>query len=117
MLLNDKSDFGQLGLRAIATSRYSFGFYGAKLCSVLNVVIGGGFAVVNVVVVGQILSAVSNYTMTIAVGCIIIAVIGYVISVFGFALPYLSRRPTPPRRNSPGAESTGKTPSVPYCGR
>src|ERR1700759_2968378 len=73
-------------MRAIATSRYSFGFYGAKLCSVLNVVIGGGFAVVNVVVVGQILSAVSNYTMTIAVGCIIIAVIGYVVSIFGFAL-------------------------------
>ena len=73
-------------MRAIATSRYSFGFYGAKLCSVLNVIIGGGFAVVNVVVVGQILSAVSNYTMTIAVGCVIIAVIGYVISIFGFAL-------------------------------
>lgn len=49
-------------------------------------VIGGGFAVVNVVVVGQILSAVSNYKMTTAVGCIIIGVIGYVISVFGFAL-------------------------------
>lgn len=76
----------KLGLRAIATSRYSFGFYGAKLCSVLNVIIGGGFAVVNVVVVGQILSAVSDYTMTIAVGCVIIAVIGYVISIFGFAL-------------------------------
>jgi len=76
----------QLGLRAIATSRYSFGFYGAKLCSVLNVIIGGGFAVVNVVVVGQILSAVSDYHMTIAVGCVIIAVIGYVISVFGFQL-------------------------------
>jgi hypothetical protein len=27
----------QLGLRQIATSRYSFGFWGAKLCSVLNV--------------------------------------------------------------------------------
>jgi len=76
----------KLGLRAIATSRYSFGFWGAKLCSVLNVVIGGGFGVVNVVVVGQILSAVSDYHMTIAVGCVIIAVIGYVISVFGFAL-------------------------------
>ncbi|PMD29706.1 hypothetical protein L207DRAFT_445071 [Hyaloscypha variabilis F] len=76
----------KLGLRAIATSRYSFGFYGAKLCSVLNVVIGGGFAVVNVVVVGQILAAVSDYTMTLAVGCIIIAVIGYVVSIFGFAL-------------------------------
>jgi purine-cytosine permease-like protein len=39
----------KLGLRQIASSRYSFGFYGAKLCSVLNVIIGGGFAVVNYV--------------------------------------------------------------------
>ena len=39
----------KLGLRQIACSRYSFGFYGAKLCCVLNVVIGGGFAVVNYV--------------------------------------------------------------------
>ena len=38
------------------------------------------------VVVGQILSAVSDYKMTIAVGCVIIAVLGYVISIFGFAL-------------------------------
>lgn len=51
----------KLGLRAIATSRYSFGFWGAKLCSVLNIVIGGGFAVVNFVVVGQLLNAVSDY--------------------------------------------------------
>ena len=76
----------QLGLRQIACARYSFGFYGAKLCSVLNVIIGGGFAVVNVVVCGQILSAVSDYTMTISVGCVIVAVISYVISVFGFAI-------------------------------
>jgi purine-cytosine permease-like protein len=53
---------------------------------VLNVIIGGGFGVVNVVVVGQILSAVSNYSMSIAVGCVIIAVIGYVVSIFGFKL-------------------------------
>jgi NCS1 nucleoside transporter family len=76
----------QLGLRQIATSRYSFGFWGAKLCSVLNVLVGGGFAVVNAVVVGQILSAVSDYNMTIAVGCVIIAVVSYVLSVFGFRL-------------------------------
>lgn len=38
------------------------------------------------VVVGQILSAVSDYHMTVAVGCIIIAVIGYVISIFGFKM-------------------------------
>ena len=76
----------KLGLRQIASSRYSFGFWGAKLCSVLNVVVGAGFAVVNTVVVGQILSAVSDYSMTIAVGCVIIAVISYVMSVFGFRL-------------------------------
>ena len=40
----------------------------------------------NVVVCGQILSAVSDYTMTISVGCVIVAVISYAISVFGFAL-------------------------------
>jgi purine-cytosine permease-like protein len=39
----------KLGLRQIATSRYSFGFYGAKLCSVINVIVSGGYAVVNYV--------------------------------------------------------------------
>lgn len=73
-------------MRQIAVSRYSFGFWGAKLCSVLNIVVGGGFAVVNYVVVGQILSAVSGYTMSITVGIVIIAVISYVVSIFGFRL-------------------------------
>ncbi|OCK81554.1 hypothetical protein K432DRAFT_326108 [Lepidopterella palustris CBS 459.81] len=76
----------KLGMRAIVTSRYSFGWWGAKLCSVLNVLVGGGFAVVNYVVVGQILSAVSDYKMSITVGIVIIAIISYVISVFGFRL-------------------------------
>ncbi len=74
------------GLRQIATARYSFGFWGAKLCSVLNVIVGGGFAVVNVVITGQMLSAVSDFSMTVAVGCVIVAVISYVVSIFGFAL-------------------------------
>ena len=73
-------------MRAIVTSRYSFGFWGAKLCAVLNVLVAGGFAVVNCVVVGQILSAVSDYTISITVGIVIIAIISYIISVFGFRL-------------------------------
>jgi purine-cytosine permease-like protein len=93
----------KLGLRQIATSRYSFGFYGAKLCSLLNIIIGGGYGVVNYVscgnislvtnrthtvqvVVGQILSAVSDYKMTITVGIIIIAILSYIISIFGFKI-------------------------------
>ena len=52
----------------------------------LNVVVGGGFYVVNLVVVGQILSAVSDYTLSITVGIVIVAVSSYLISIFGFRL-------------------------------
>lgn len=76
----------KLGLRAVATSRYSFGFWGSKLCSILNIVIAGGFGVVNFVTVGQILSAVSDYTMSVAVGCVIVGVLSYLVSFFGFRL-------------------------------
>lgn len=72
------------GLRAIGTTRYSFGFYGAKLCSILSIVVAGGFGVVNIVITGQLLSAVSDYKMTVSVGCIIVTVISYVVSIFGF---------------------------------
>ncbi|KAL9084883.1 MAG: hypothetical protein Q9165_007836 [Trypethelium subeluteriae] len=45
---------------------------------------GGGYMVVNLVVVGQVLSAVSDYKLTITVGIVIVAVVGYVVSLFGF---------------------------------
>lgn len=73
-------------MRQIATSRYSFGFWGAKVCSVLNILVGGGFGVVNYVVVGQVLSAVSDYKMSITVGIVIIAIVSYVVSIFGFKI-------------------------------
>jgi purine-cytosine permease-like protein len=76
----------KLGLRQIAVSRYSFGFWGAKLCSVLNIIVGGGFFVVNLVVVGQLLSAVSDYSMTLSVGIVVIAVVSYILSIFGYRL-------------------------------
>lgn len=41
---------------------------------------------VNYVVVGQILSAVSGYKMSITVGIVIIAVLSYIISLFGFKM-------------------------------
>ncbi|CCU81768.1 purine-cytosine permease [Blumeria hordei DH14] len=76
----------KLGLRAIATARFSFGYYGTKFCSLLNVVIGIGYTTVNVVVVGQILSAVSDYKISIIVGCVIISILGYLVSLFGFKI-------------------------------
>ena len=76
----------QLGLRAIATARYSFGFWGAKLCAIINILINVGFAVVAVVFAGQLLSAVSDYKMTIDVGCIIVCAVSAVITLAGFGL-------------------------------
>lgn len=73
-------------MRQIACARYSFGFWGTKICSGLNIIVGGGFAVVNYVAVGQILSAVSNYQMSITVGIVIVALLSYLISVFGFRI-------------------------------
>jgi purine-cytosine permease-like protein len=69
----------------VATARYSFGFWGAKICSLLNVTASIGFSVVNIVVCGQLLSAVSDHKLTIDVGIIIIQVLSYSISIFGFA--------------------------------
>ena len=40
----------------------------------------------NLVVVGQILSAVSDFTMSITVGIVIISIVSYVISIFGFRM-------------------------------
>lgn len=74
----------KLGLRAIATSRYSFGFWGAKLCAALGVMVAGGFGVVNIVITGQLLSAVSDYTMTVSVGCMIVTIVSYLVCIFGF---------------------------------
>lgn len=52
----------------------------------LNIIVGGGFFVVNLVVVGQMLSAVSDYSMSITVGIVIIAVVSYLVSIFGYRI-------------------------------
>ncbi|KIW32428.1 uncharacterized protein PV07_03977 [Cladophialophora immunda] len=76
----------KLGLRAIGAARYSFGFWGAKLCAIINIIVNVGFGVVSVVTAGQLLSAVSNFSMSINVGCVIVCVIGYLVSVGGFGI-------------------------------
>lgn len=45
-----------------------------------------GFAVVAVVLAGQLLSAVSDYKMTIDVGCVIVCLVAYLVSVGGFGI-------------------------------
>ena len=74
------------GLRQIAVARYAFGIWGAKLCSVLNIIVNIGYAVVSVVVGGQVVMAVSNDAVPLALGISIMIVIGFIVSFLGFAV-------------------------------
>ncbi|KKY17441.1 putative ncs family nucleoside [Phaeomoniella chlamydospora] len=80
------------GLRQIAVSRYAFGIQGAKLCGLLNIIVNIGFGVVNSIVSGQLLRAVSGDTLPLEIGIVIIAVLGTVISVFGFRIIHTYER-------------------------
>ena len=73
------------GLRQIAVSRYAFGIWGAKICGLLNIIVNVGYAVISAVVGGQLISAVSGGSTPLAVGIVIITLIGFAISFLGFA--------------------------------
>ncbi|MCJ1376862.1 hypothetical protein MMC20_008107 [Loxospora ochrophaea] len=80
------------GLRQLAVSRYAFGIWGAKLCSLLNIVVNVGYAVIASVVGGQLLVAISGGSIPLAVGIIIIIAIAFAISFFGFAVIHYYER-------------------------
>jgi purine-cytosine permease-like protein len=67
-------------------SRYSLGLWGARLAAVLNVVINVGYATIAAIVAGQLLRAVSGGGMTLAVGIVIIVVVAWAVSFFGYAI-------------------------------
>jgi purine-cytosine permease-like protein len=74
------------GLRQIAVARYSLGIWGAKLCSVLNVIVNIGYATISSIVGGQLLRAVSGGGLSLAVGIVIVVVVAFAISFFGYAI-------------------------------
>ncbi|PYH91684.1 hypothetical protein BO71DRAFT_486044 [Aspergillus ellipticus CBS 707.79] len=74
------------GLRQIAVSRYAFGIWGAKFCGFLNIIVNGGYAVIAAVVGGQLLVAVSDNSIPLAAGIIIVVGLGFLVSVCGFRI-------------------------------
>ena len=52
----------------------------------LNIVIMVGYGLIDCIIGGQILSAVSGGSMTIIVGIVIVALISWVVAVFGMAI-------------------------------
>ena len=80
------------GLRQIAVSRYAFGVWGSKLCGVLNVVVNVGYAVIACVLGGGLLRAVSDDALPLAVGIVVMALLGFAISFLGFRAIHLYER-------------------------
>lgn len=62
------------------------GYWPSKICCLLNIVIMVGYGLIDCVIGGQILSAVSGGSMSIVVGIIIVALISLIVAVFGMAI-------------------------------
>ncbi|KAH6716245.1 permease for cytosine/purines, uracil, thiamine, allantoin-domain-containing protein [Leptodontidium sp. MPI-SDFR-AT-0119] len=76
----------QSGNRTMVVARFFMGYWPSKICCLLNIVIMVGYGLIDCVIGGQMLSAVSGGSMSIVVGIIIVALISLVVAVFGMAL-------------------------------
>ncbi|KAH7882476.1 permease for cytosine/purines, uracil, thiamine, allantoin-domain-containing protein [Phlebopus sp. FC_14] len=72
------------GMRQMVHSRYSFGYYGIIVPTVLNLIGLCGFNILNIILGGQALSSVSSDNMSWTVGIVIVAVISLLISFMGY---------------------------------
>ncbi|KAL8705378.1 MAG: hypothetical protein Q9201_001497 [Fulgogasparrea decipioides] len=79
--------FGPIsGNRTLIFARYTFGWYPSKLLVILDLIVLLGYSMIDLVIAGQILSAVSaNGSMSVVVGIIVVAIIGWVITTFGIS--------------------------------
>jgi purine-cytosine permease-like protein len=80
------------GLRTMVFSRYSCGYYGASIISVLNVITALGWASVNTIAGAQTLRVVSDDSLSIAIGIVIIAIISMVITFVGYKWIHIYER-------------------------
>lgn len=67
-------------------ARYFMGYTPSKLCCLLNIVIMVGYGMIDCVIGGQILSAVSGGSMSVVVGIVIVALISWIVAVFGMTV-------------------------------
>ncbi|CAF0974111.1 unnamed protein product [Adineta steineri] len=72
------------GLRTMIFSRYSWGYYGASIVSILNVIVALGWAAVSSITGAQTLRVVFDDLLPVAVGIIIISVVSMIVSFVGY---------------------------------
>jgi len=71
------------GNRTMVVLRYFMGYWPSKIPCFLNIVLMVGYITISLIIAGQVLSAVSGGTMTIAVGIIVVSLVIWIVSVFG----------------------------------
>ncbi|KDN48573.1 hypothetical protein RSAG8_02560, partial [Rhizoctonia solani AG-8 WAC10335] len=92
------STFGpRLGMRQMIVSRYSFGFYGSIVPSLLNLITFMGFLILNLILGGETLAAVSGYQaghkgLSWDVGIAIVGVIALLVTFCGYKVLYTYER-------------------------
>lgn len=88
------STFGpRSGNRSLVVARYVMGWWPAKIIVILNLILMLGYALIDAVVAGQILSAVSpNRGMSVVVGIIVVAVICWIVTTFGYSYVHYYER-------------------------
>lgn len=72
------------GNRTMIFARYIMGWWPSKIVVILNIIVLLGYALIDCVIAGQILSAVSTNNMSIVVGIIVVAIITWGITTFGY---------------------------------
>ncbi|KAF2013930.1 hypothetical protein BU24DRAFT_350216 [Aaosphaeria arxii CBS 175.79] len=77
--------FGPIsGNRTMIFARFVMGWWPSKIVVILNIIVLLGYALLDCVIAGQILSAVSGNTMSVVVGIIIVALITWGVTTFGY---------------------------------
>lgn len=75
------------GNRTLVCMRFTMGWWPTKLCVMLNLVILLGYCMIDAVIAGQMLSAVSpNASLSVVVGIIITAIITWAVTTFGISI-------------------------------
>ena len=73
-------------------ARFFMGYYPAKIVTLLDIILMEGYATIDCIIGGQVLSAVSGGSMSIAVGIAIVALVEVTLAAFGLKVFHVYER-------------------------
>ena len=74
----------KLGLRQMTISRFSFGWVGSMIMAIFNIAACIGWSTVNVIIGGQLITALSGGAIPTWLGILILAVLTTAVSIYGY---------------------------------